>query len=334
MLRSLSPVRRPPRSVTALAFTLVCAPWLGACGGDQPQPVKDTPVVVTPAEPIVPEAPAPPSMNGWDVDAAGRVLLVPAASAQRAQLIFPQFTDSTLMPSTSFAMGMTEGMQVDLFSQHGLVGTATLTAPAPGEPPTRRADSTGVSTCTAWPTAQLIPATEPLAVWTAAFAAGHAAAIPLDSIYALPSADSAWLAAEVARVASGLPQDTASALRGLPFVVRNVRLFAPDSGVEAFVAIVTRRVNQEASQEAEQLLLIGERVAGGRMPSYMSVYTERVAGLEETLELSEVLAAVRLGRRPTLVVGRDYGDGTAYALLERSSRGRWSVRWSSAYTGC
>ena len=39
-------------------------------------------------------------------------------------------------------------------------------------------------------------------------------------------------------------------------------------------------------------------------------------------------------RRPTLVVARDYGDGMAYALVERLGDARWAVRWSSAYAGC
>ena len=311
-------------------------------------------MVVPPAESTVVETPRPPSMNGWDVDAAGSILVVPAMTAEpRAQLVFPQYTDSTLAPTTNFAMGRAEGMRVELFSQGGMVGTATLESPAPGEPPVRRSDTVGASTgdstggsgstgdgaasapsCTVWPTARVVPDSQPLPSWTVAFAEGRARPIHLDSITSLPSADSAWLAVEVARVASGLPQDTASALRGLPFVVHNVRLFSPDSGVEAFVATVVRRVNQEASQEAEQIFLLGERAAAGRVRSYSAAYTERVVGAEETLELSDVLAVVRLGGRPTLVIGRDYGDGTAYALLERSSGGRWSIRWSSAYAGC
>ena len=344
MLRrpSLSP---RPSYPAALAFALVCVSWIGACGGDQPEPVKDTPVVVPPAESTVVEKPTlPPSMNGWDVDAAGRILVVPTMNVEsRAQLVFPQYTDTTLAPTTSFAMGSAEGMRVDLFSRAGMMGAATLESPAPGEARTRRSapagDSTGDSTggthaCTAWPTASVVPDSQPLPPWTVAFAAGYALPVHLDSITSLPSADSAWLAVEVARVASALPQDTASALRGLPFVVHNVWLFSPDSGVEALVASVGRRVNQEASQEVEQLFLVGERTAGGRVRDYSAVYTERVVGAEETLELSDLLAAVRLGGRTTLVIGRDYGDGTAYALLERSSGGRWSIRWSSAYAGC
>jgi hypothetical protein len=182
----------------------------------------------------------------------------------------------------------------------------------------------------------VLPATEPLTPWTVAFAAGRAEAIPLDSIGALAPADSARLAVEVARIASSLPQDTTSMFRGLPFVVRNARRFSPVPGVRAVAATVTRRVNQEANQRTEQLFLVAERAGESDRGSYSVAYTERVEGEEETMELSEVLAAVRLGqaRRPTLVIGRDYGDGSSYSLVERTTGGHWRVQWSSAYAGC
>ena len=52
--------------------------------------------------------------------------------------------------------------------------------------------------------------------------------------------------------------------------------------------------------------------------------------------MSDVLAAVSLGvpARTTIVLARDYGDGSAYSLLERTGARAWRIRWSSAYSGC
>jgi len=315
---------------------------LAGCGTDKPASVNDTAVVVSPAEPPPVLEPSPVSMHGWRTAEAGRLLIVPAGgSALRAQLVFPQFTDSTLTPSASFDIAAAEGMEVELFSTSGLVGRGTLDAPSPGIPAhsSRAGDSAtaaDASGCTAWPQARVVPSTEPMTPWTVAFAAGRAVSIPLDSITGLSSADSAQLAVQVARVASTLPQDPTSMFRGLPFVVRNARRFSPVAGVQAVVATVTRRVSQEANQRTEQLFLIAERASDRPRSSYVLAYSERVEGEEETMELNDVLAAVRLGQagRPTLVVGRDYGDGNSFSLIERTNAGRWRVQWSSAYTGC
>ena len=58
-----------------------------------------------------------------------------------------------------------------------------------------------------------------VAPWTAAFAVGRVTAIPLDSIEGLAPRDSARLATDLTRLASGLADDTSSTFRGLPFVV-------------------------------------------------------------------------------------------------------------------
>ncbi|GAC1514504.1 MAG: hypothetical protein NVS1B4_02320 [Gemmatimonadaceae bacterium] len=120
----------------------------------------------------------------------------------------------------------------------------------------------------------------------------------------------------------------------MPFVVRAFHRFAPATGVEAVVAEVVRKINQEASPRQEQLLLVGERRLGGS--PYSIGYAERTTGLEETLVATDVLAAVTLGheRRVNLVLSRDEGDGGAFALLERIGDRNWRVGWTSAYVGC
>ena len=295
---------------------------------------NDTAAEGSPAVESGPPRPAAPlSTRGWRVAEAGPVLVVPASSALRAQLVFPQYTDSTLTAGSSFATAPLTGDTVELFGPGGVVGRATLASPTAAGP---GRGGTGAEACIGWPQARILALQEPLSPWKAAFLTGHARPLPLDSTVERAGPDSARLAAEVARLSSALPQDEASPFRGLPFVVRDMRRFALDS-VQVLVADVVRRVNQEASPQMEHTLLVAERPAGRPDVPWAAAYHERTSGAEETLEMSEVLAAVLLGdaRRPTLVVGRDYGDGgMAYSLVERAGPARWQLRWSSAYSGC
>jgi hypothetical protein len=172
--------------------------------------------------------------------------------------------------------------------------------------------------------------------WTVAFAADRARPLALDSLASLAGADSARLAAEVSRLASTVPNDTATAFQGIPYFVRQVRRFRMDPGIEVLIANVTRRINQEANPREEQLLLVAERPvdpSGGR---YALRYHERVSGAEEAIESTDVLAAVMLVSEdvPAIVLIRDYGDGSAYALLTRNAAGQWRLAWNSAYAGC
>ena len=314
----------------------------GACDRPARAPAAND-TVATDVPAIGADSAAPPvvSTNGWRPEEAGPALVLPAeTSALQAQLVLPQFTDSTLTPQATFDLAALRGVTLELFAPAGLVGRATLADVAPpsaaSAPRASSRSAPAGAACTAWPTARLVPAVEPLSPWRVAFAAGRAHAIPLDSVSALAGPDSARLAADVARLASALPQDTASAFRGLPFVVRDVHRFTPVAGVDGLVADVVRRVNQEASVQMEHLLLVAERPAGRAAAPWTAAYVERSAGQEETIEMAEVLAAVTLGAaaRPTLVIARDFGDGGAYALLERTGPRRWVVRWSSAYAGC
>jgi hypothetical protein len=105
-------------------------------------------------------------------------------------------------------------------------------------------------------------------------------------------------------------------------------------------------MNQEAAPAAEAVLLVAERPAGGRVAGarpgaggrWRTVYSEQVAGREETLPAVHVLAAVRLDGggepRAALVVGREDDAGTRYGLLERPEAGRWTARWTSARVTC
>jgi hypothetical protein len=264
-------------------------------------------------------------------------LVVAGSNPTEAAVVFPHFNDSTLGAVTTLDTAAVNRAHVDLFSRSGPAGQAVLVLATAG---------TLTGDCTAWPTAHVRSLEQGSAgvppAWTVGFLAGHATSIPMDSIATLSPVDSARRAAEIALVASTLPNDTAAAFRGLPFVVRSAGRLALDraldraldSGTSVIAAEVIRTVNEEANPREEHILLISEHDPVTGKP--VAAYFERVSGPEDAVESSEILAAVRLGPRrvPTIVISRDYGDGGAYTLLERAGPARWRVRWNSAYTGC
>jgi hypothetical protein len=285
----------------------------------------DSPTVTVPARPDTQGA--VPARPVWD-PALGPVLLIASNAPDTAGVIFPAFSDSTLTDTTTFDTSTLSGFTVDLFSRAGRVGAGRVRG-------TRAPSRQG---CVAWPEASLtITDARPVdAAWTVAFAAGRATALVLDSLETLAGADSARLTAEAARLASLVPADTSTAFHGIPFFVRQVRRFRIGVATDVLVANITRRINQEANPREEQLFFIAERDGSRPDSRYALVYHERVSGQEEAIETTDVLAAVVLapGATPALVLLRDYGDGSAYALLTRSAAGEWHIAWSSAYTGC
>ncbi len=281
---------------------------------------------------------APPSSDalaGWADADMGPVLFVAGSNETDAALVFPHYTDSTLGTVSALDTGVVSQARADLFARGGAVGAASIV-------PT----SAGVlgGDCTAWPSGR-VRALDRTAggvpgPWTVGFVAGHATAIAMDSVPMLSPADSARRAAEITRLAAALPNDTAVSFRGVPYEIQHANRFPVAPGIDALVAVLVRHLNEEASPREEHILLIAERdsahpPAAGPV-SYVAAYSERASGSEDDVESSDALAAVRLGpgRAPSLVVGRDYGDGGAYTLIERAGPGHWRVRWNSAYTGC
>lgn len=291
------------------------------CERAQNGPPADSALVPVPADADTTRAAATRAM--WD-PALGPVLLIATDSPETASVIFPTFSDSTLTDTTTFQTSTLMGLNLDLFSRAGRVGTATV----------RTANARAREGCVAWPEASLT-STVTDGGWTVGFAAGRATAIGMDSLENLAGADSARLTAEVARLASLAPADTSVAFHGIPFFVRQVRRFRTGT-VEFLVANVTRRINQEANPREEQLFFIAERDGTQTDSRYAPVYHERVSGQEEAIETTDVLAALTLapGASPAIVLLRDYGDGSAYALLSRAATGEWHITWSSAYAGC
>jgi len=259
-------------------------------------------------------------------------MLVAGSSAQDAVVILPMYSGDASLDTARFDLAGLKGQTVELFGRDRQVTTAHIADVGPPKP--------SGPNCTAWPTARLMsiapPSTSPATPWMVGFLSAHAKPLPLDSIDVLSGADSARLVADVARLASSLPGDTAAVFHGVPFVVRSVRRFEPVPGVDAFVAEVVRRLNQEANPLQEQLLLIAERDSARASGRYEAAYTERATGVEDSLETTDVLAGVVLEatHQPALILMRDYGDGSVFALIERMGSRRWRLRWSSAFAGC
>ena len=296
----------------------------------RPEPApSDSVVAPAPAAPA--PAPAPAPTTTWNADAGEALLVAPPPTSERgdAIVVVPGTSDGTSTDTTAGRVDAVLPAEVSLFSRAGSAGQARAMVASAVVVDT-------ASDCTMWPTARLGPASgaDVLPRWTVGFAGGRATPLQLDSLEGLASADSAALAAALARVASGLPGDTARRLRGLPFAVRSARRFTPEPGVQAVVAVLARTLGQEATPLAEHVLLVAER--RGNAGPFTAAYHERSLGTEETLESNDVLAAVRLGAdgRPTLVLSREYYEGSAYTLLEREGAGRWRVRWTSVYRGC
>ena len=294
--------------VTMLFLTEAC--------GDRTRSNSDS------ARALAPVFPGAPAVNpGWDPD-AGPVMIAPFEnSLDTVAVIVPEATDSTVSAVGS-ANAPVAGLAFDLFGRGGKIASAVRSAALTSD--TSKLD------CSGWPLARL--AAKP-AGWTVGFTAARAVAIPLDSIEALRSSDSASLAASIVRAAATLKSVSDPTFRGLPFRVRAAFTFRLDS-IDVVIADIVRSVNEEANPRIEHLLIVGERPAGSA--SQFDVrYSNRTAGSEESTQASELLAALRIGeaKRPVMVVSIEYSDGNRLGLLERGGS-EWRLVWRSAYTDC
>ena len=282
----------------------------------------------TQSVPVPTTSDAPPRVSGWNAD-AGTALVIHGEGGDALVVVPGAPGDS----STDEALGPVDTVlpsDVALFTRSGMAGHARAELAMPA--------ASATDACVRWPTARLAPAagSEAVPAWTVGFAGGSPLPLALDSLETATPADSAGLAAAVTRLASALTDDTVRALRGVPFTVRSARRFDMPDGTQGVVAVLTRALNQEATPIGEHILLIGERPSGAPAAAWTEAYHERVAGSEDDVASTEVLAAVALGarQRPTLVLARALKDGNRYSLLERTGPRAWRVRWNSAYAGC
>jgi hypothetical protein len=70
--------------------------------------------------------------------------------------------------------------------------------------------------------------------------------------------------------------------------------------------------------------------------AYSAVWRETQYAAEDDLIAVDLLAVVRFrgSSRATVFLGLDFGDGSRVQMLQRTEAGSWTLRWSSAYTGC
>jgi hypothetical protein len=267
---------------------------------------------VSPVESLPPTA----ASGQWE-SSSGTVLLVRDDSITRAVFPMVRQLDSTAVLDEA----VVRGFAADAVAPAGTAGLLRVRGFSPDE-----------EECAAWPAVVL--SADASGDWTVAFQRGVSTAIVLHPMEALPSQDSARLAAQLTRVAASLPNDTSRAFQGLPFVIRSAQRFTPVDGAEAVVAEIARRLNIEANPREETLLLIAER--GNASSEWRVVYSERASGDEVRVQRATPLAAVKLGgtATPTIVLERAGADWITYVLLQRTPDGRWRESWESAYSGC
>lgn len=314
----------------ALATALV--PLAFAACERSKKPVRSDSARALPVQSTTPPestAAARPRASSWDAT-AGPVLFVRADSPGRAYVVYPEYSDSTLPDTVHFDVAPLRDATVELYGHAGALGASQIRSVGPR--------SWRAGECIEWPTATVATptdsASDQAASWSVALLRSSIAGVPLDSIEGLAPLDSAKLAADVTRLVSALPGDTARAFNGIPFAVRNAYRFNADSTTPAIAADVVRKLPQEAMPLEEHTFLVAER--RGSQEEYTVVYHERTSGTDESLVTTELLAAVRLPSPPhtALVLLREGFDTNAYALLERTHRGEWRVRWTSVRTGC
>jgi hypothetical protein len=262
--------------------------------------------------------------TGWDSTAGPVLVLAIPRTPTNVAIVLPGLTDSTLAATSHFELRGLANIPVDLFNPSGLVGSSILRVSS------QQSDSTG---CVTWPIGEL--AGEVPTNWRVALEKGRATGLRLDSIEATSAAhsDSSAIVAYVLKAALSLGNASNSTFRGIPFTVRQTYRFET-SELTVLIAEVVRKINEEANPREEHILFLAERARNS--PEYHVAFQKRSAGAEESLETSEILAALHLSASNHLavVLTFDYEDGGKIGLLERVSGDSWQVVWKSAYTGC
>ena len=305
--------------------------WAGlatvaACENRRSTPAIDSSVPLRPANI---GAPGVPTATTWDAR-LGPVLLISGPTADLATVVVGDSSRvgaDTVTEKEAIAIRSTPALLIGRGDSVEIGLLQEVHSPKGDED----------SECTGWP-AWRITNTKggALAPWSVGFVGGTVQPVRMDSIESLSRADSARLAADATRLASTLPGGGGERFTGLPFTVTALWRFRAGPGVEGLVANLVRHVNQEARPLEERTLVIAERDSSRRDERFNLAYYDRSQGSEETVESRDVLALARaaVDAQPMLVIGRDYGDGMAYALILRDPSGRWREKWRSARGHC
>jgi hypothetical protein len=311
----------PARLCRRLKGLLVIAGLLTIASCERSAPAVRGDSLAPPSESASAAVPSATDQSGWNAY-AGPLMLIQGEARDEAIVLVPAGND----PGADARIHdlARQAARVSLFGRGGARLSGTL------------ADTTaeGDAECRVWPL-RGVQGDGTANTWAVGFVGeGRLAPLSLDSVDVLTTRDSMTLVAEASRLASAVTAVTSPSFQGLRFTVHDIRRFEAAPGVQAIVAHLIRKVNQEANPQEEQTLLIAERDSGITSGAYQLAYAERTHGLEEQATTSEVIAGVQIAGRPTLVIARDSDAGVAYAMLERTGARQWRVRWTSALTRC
>lgn len=321
--------RRPSALLARRCTTILYAALAGlsACENRRSTPPIDSSVPLRPAN--IGSAGAP-STTTWD-NRLGPVLLISGSSADLATVVVGDSSRTgadTITEQQAIAIRSTPALLIGR-GDSVQIGLLQEVHSSKGEED---------SECTGWPAWKITSAKAggSLAPWSIGFVGATVQPVRMDSIESLSRADSARLAADATRLASTLPGGGGERFTGLPFTVTSLWRFRAGPGTEGLVANLVRHVNQEARPLEERTLVIAERDSSRRDERFNLAYYDRSQGAEETVESRDVLAIARAAAdaQPMLVIGRDYGDGMAYALIQRDPAGRWRDKWHSPRGHC
>ena len=328
-----------PRQIVTAPRARARAAWLmrgsvvvlilgtGACERPRAAPPIDSAVPLRPASV---GSTSPQAATTWDTH-LGPVLLVAGATPDLATVVIgdsartgadtiTQREAIAIRSTPATLVGRTDSVQLGILQE--------VRSPKGEED----------SECTGWPAwaIQAARTGTTLAPWSVGFVGAAVQPIRMDSIESMSRVDSARLAAEVTRLASTLPTSAGDRFTGLPFTVTSLWRFHAGPGAEGIVTNLVRHINQEARPFEERTLIIAERDSSRREERFTLAYYDRSQGAEETVESRDVLALARPtpDAQPMLVLGRDYGDGMSYALVQRDPSARWREKWHSPRGHC
>lgn len=168
--------------------------------------------------------------------------------------------------------------------------------------------------------------------WGAGIAGGRFSAVRIDSLRAISRQDSTALAPIAFRLASTVPNTARGRFSGLPFSLVDMWRLRLSDGV-VVVATTKRQINQEDSPLEERTLIVFTLDSLQATPGVG--YSSRSTGPEETVEGSELLAAVSVEGTGQLhlILAHDFGDQTSYSVVERTG-GQWRRWWVSRRFSC
>jgi hypothetical protein len=170
--------------------------------------------------------------------------------------------------------------------------------------------------------------------WGVGFVGGALGPVVADSLEGIARSDSARLATIVFRLASTVPNAAGGRFAGLPFTLVDMWRVPVGDGRMAIVATTRRQINQEDSPLEERTLLVAELDSAASTTPTLA-WSSRSTGPEETVEGSELLAALRSRSGALdLVFSHDFGDQTSYSIVERAGGRQWKLRWMSRRFSC